>query len=58
MEEQKINITMRQNSGSQFDVEVSQKATVKELKEACVEKSGIPADEQRLIFKGMQNKIM
>ena len=52
MEDKKVKLTIRQNSGSQFEVEVSQTATVKELKEACVEKAAIPADEQRLIFKG------
>jgi hypothetical protein len=35
MEEKKVKLTIRQNTGSQFDVEVDQKATVKELKEAC-----------------------
>ena len=53
MEEKNVKLTIRQNSGSQFEVEVKSKASVKELKEACVEKAGIPADEQRLIFKGI-----
>jgi ubiquilin len=52
MEENMIKITLRQNSGSQFDIEVNSKGTVRDLKEACVEKAGIPADEMRLIFKG------
>ena len=58
MEENKVKLTIRQNSGSQFEVEVNPKQTVKELKEACVEKAGIPADEQRLIFKGMYTHIL
>ena len=52
MDEKKIKITLRQNSGSQFDIEVNGKGTVRELKEACVEKAGITAEEMRLIFKG------
>ena len=47
-----IKVTIKQNSGTQFDVEVEATVTVKELKEACAEKAGVPADEQRLIFKG------
>jgi ubiquilin len=46
---------MRQSSGTQFEVEIDSKATVKDLKEKCAEGSGLGADEQRLIFKG---KIM
>ena len=52
MEEVKIKITIRQNSGQQFEVQINPKAAVKELKEACAEQAGIPAEEQRLIFKG------
>ena len=52
MEEKKIKITIKQNSGQQFDVEVNQKGNVRDLKEACAEHSGIAADDQRLIFKG------
>lgn len=47
-----IKITMRQNSGTQFEVEVDAKGTVFNLKEACASKAEIPAEEQRLIFKG------
>ena len=52
MEDTKIKLTIRQNSGSQFEVEINSKATVKDLKEQCSEKASIPAEEQRLIFKG------
>ena len=52
MEEKKIKVQLRQNSGAQFDIEVNGKGTVRDLKEACVEKAGISADEMRLIFKG------
>jgi hypothetical protein len=51
MEEKKIKLTIKQTS-STFEVEVDAKATVRGLKEACAEKSGISADDQRLIFKG------
>lgn len=49
---EKIKLTLRQNSGSQFDVEVDPTATIKELKQACQDGAGMPADEMRLIFKG------
>lgn len=52
MEEKKIKLTLRQNSGAQFEIEVTAKGTVRDLKEASVEKAGISADEMRLIFKG------
>ena len=48
-----IKVTIRQNSGTQFNVQVSPKGTVKDLKEACAEQAGITAEEQRLIFKGI-----
>ena len=57
MEEKTIKVTLRQNSGSQFDIEISSKGTVRDLKEACVEKAGISADEQRLIFKGRRIRL-
>lgn len=52
MAEENIKLNIRQNTGSQFEVEVPKNASVKELKEACVEQAGIPAEDQRLIFKG------
>ena len=52
MEEKKIKLTIKQTSG-QFEVEVDQKATVRGLKEACSALCEIPADEMRLIFKGI-----
>lgn len=58
MEDKEIKVNIRQNSGSEFKVDVKQKATVKELKEACATGAGIPAEEQRLIFKGMYNCII
>lgn len=47
-----IKVNIKQNSGQQFEVEVSEEATVRELKEASAEQAGVSADEQRLIFKG------
>jgi ubiquilin len=52
MAEATIKVTIRQNSGAQFDVQVNPKGTVKDLKEACASQAGISAEEQRLIFKG------
>jgi ubiquilin len=53
MEDAQIKITIRQSSGDQFEVEVSAKASVLDLKKACAEKqTSIIAEEMRLIFKG------
>lgn len=52
MEEGKIKLTFRQNSGSQFEAIVAAKSTVRELKESVVSQAGYSADEMRLIFKG------
>lgn len=52
MAEGKFKLTLRQNSGQQFEVEVESTATVMDLKEACSGPAGIPAEEIRLIFKG------
>jgi hypothetical protein len=54
MEEKNIKITIRQNNATQFDITISSKALVKELKEACANQAGMTAEEQRLIFKGMR----
>lgn len=54
MEEKTIKITIRQNNATQFEVSISSKATVRELKEACAPQAGMTADEQRLIFKGIE----
>lgn len=45
MAEGDIKLTIRQNNGTQFEVTVNAKASVKELKGACVDQSEIPADE-------------
>ena len=51
MSEITINVKV-QSSGKEFSVTISTEATVKTLKEKCVEGSGVPVEEQRLIFKG------
>mmetsp|Transcript_14413 Transcript_14413/g.19515 ORF Transcript_14413/g.19515 Transcript_14413/m.19515 type:complete len:109 (+) Transcript_14413:36-362(+) len=52
MEDAKIKLTIRQSNSEQFTVEVNPKGTVMELKQACVEGCKLPAESQRLIFKG------
>ena len=48
-----VTLTIKLEGATEFSVTVaSTEATVLELKQACVEGSGIPAAEQRLIFKG------
>jgi hypothetical protein len=51
-ENSKIKLVIRQSSGDQFEVEVASSATVLELKQACTDGAKLPADQQRLIFKG------
>ena len=41
-----------QSSGAEFAVIIGLEATVKALKEKCVEQSGVPVEDQKLIFKG------
>ena len=50
-----VKITIRQSSGTQYDVTVKDDCTVTELKKACEEGCGLPAESQRLIFKGKQS---
>ena len=47
-----IKLTIRQSSGQQYDVTVKDNCTVAELKKACEEGCSLPAESQRLIFKG------
>jgi hypothetical protein len=47
-----IKLVIRQSSGDQFEVEVAATASVLELKKACADGCKLPADQQRLIFKG------
>lgn len=47
-----IKITIKQSSGEAFEVQVEPTGTVLQLKQACTEKTQLPAESQRLIFKG------
>ena len=49
-----LKLTMKQNSGQQFDVQIKQEgSTVLDLKQACAEKAGgMTPEEIRLIYKG------
>ena len=47
-----IKVTIRQSSGEQFEVNVATSETVLQLKEKCKDKCNLPAESQRLIFKG------
>lgn len=47
-----IKLTIRQSNGEQFEVAVDPANTVLQLKELCKEKTQLPAESQRLIFKG------
>jgi hypothetical protein len=47
-----ITVVIRQSNGEQFEVKVDEKCLVKDLKEACKEKSGMDPGEMRLIHKG------
>ena len=51
MSEITINIKV-QSSGAEFSVTIGLEVTVKALKEKCVEQSGVPVEDQKLIFKG------
>ena len=53
MEGENIKVIVRQSSGDQFEVELSAKAPITDLKAACAAKqTNIAANEMRLIFKG------
>ena len=53
MEGENIKVIVRQSSGDQFEVELSAKAPITDLKAACAAKqTNIGAHEMRLIFKG------
>eukprot|EP01067_Filipodium_phascolosomae_P009262 Filipodium_phascolosomae@DN8214_c0_g1_i1.p1 len=52
LDTQKINLTFKVSGGTQFELEVDSLITVLDLKKLAVESSSIPAEEQRLIYKG------
>lgn len=47
-----ITLTIKVSGGEAFSVQVEPEMTVWNLKELCIEKAGVTADKQRLIFKG------
>ena len=53
-----IKIIIRQSSGQQFEVEIATTETVLQLKEKCKEQCNLPAESQRLIFKGKSSTIL
>ncbi|KAF4746396.1 hypothetical protein FOZ62_011874 [Perkinsus olseni] len=47
-----INITFKVSGGSSFEQGFDPETTIGDVKKGCVEKSGVPAEQQRLIYKG------
>ena len=47
-----VNINIRCSNGSKFVVKISLESTVAAFKEAVAHSCDIPADQQRLIYKG------
>ena len=47
-----INLNIKCTNGSKHTVEVDDSKIVTDLKELLVEKTSVPADQQRLIYKG------
>ncbi|EER03524.1 Deubiquitination-protection protein dph1, putative [Perkinsus marinus ATCC 50983] len=47
-----INITFKVSGGSSFEQSFDPETTIGDVKKGCVEKSGVPAEQQRLIYKG------
>ena len=53
MEDAMLKLTMKQNSGQQFDVTIKAAGTtVLDLKQACTEPTKFTVEEIRLIYKG------
>ena len=51
--EKMLKLTMKQNSGQQFEVTIkAEGSTVMDLKQACVEPTKFSVEEIRLIYKG------
>ena len=49
-----LKLTMKQNSGQQFDVTIKATGTtVLDLKQACTKPTKFTVEEIRLIYKGM-----
>lgn len=52
MSEKKITIIVKSSTGTKWDLEIDEEATIEEVKNALAEKCSIPAAEQRLIYSG------
>mmetsp|Transcript_6841 Transcript_6841/g.12389 ORF Transcript_6841/g.12389 Transcript_6841/m.12389 type:complete len:323 (-) Transcript_6841:1344-2312(-) len=53
MEAEKVKITIKTSqAGNSFDIEVAKDITVQDLKEQLSGQAGIPAAQQRLVYKG------
>lgn len=48
----KITVKVKYSTDTVFEIEVATDATVLQLKELIAEKSKVPANEQKIIFKG------
>ena len=56
MEDKLLKLTMKQNSGQQFEVSIAAEGTtVTDLKKACMEATQFTLEEIRLIYKGKLN---
>jgi hypothetical protein len=53
MEDKLLKLTMKQNSGQQFEVSIAADGTtVNDLKKLCMEPTKFSLEEIRLIYKG------
>ena len=52
MEANKINIKIKHLTDKVYDVEIEQGASILDLKATLAEITGVPATDQKLIFKG------
>ena len=53
MESENLKIKIKYLSDQVLDVEIPSNANVVDLKERCAKLSGVPASEQKIIFKGL-----
>jgi hypothetical protein len=53
-----LKLSIRQSNGEQFEVCITDTATVQELKVACVDGAKLEAENQRLIFKGKLSSVL
>jgi len=55
MEGNKINIKIKHLTDKNYDIEIEQTATVLEVKSTLETITGVPASDQKLIFRGISN---